>query len=91
MSVLASARTSRPSKFSQQDAENLVREAAARYVTEQSKENKAALHDAIWKLGDFDPPQEEWVGWAPSHRFMLDLMPDRLKWPDPLWGDSMFD
>jgi hypothetical protein len=81
----------RSPEFSQQDAENLVREAAANYIREQSKENKEALHDAVWKLGDFDPPIEEWVGWAPSHRFMLDLMPEHLKWPDPLWGDSMFD
>jgi hypothetical protein len=56
----------RSPEFSQQEAENLVREAVANYVEEQSKENKATLHNAVWKLGDFNPPQEEWVGWSVS-------------------------
>jgi hypothetical protein len=74
-----------------QDAEYLVREATANYIQERSENTRQALREAVWELREFDPPQEEWIGWAPSHRFMLGLMPDHLCWPDPLWGNTLFD
>jgi hypothetical protein len=74
---------------SKQDAENLVREAAAKYIQAQTPNNQTALREAVWVLGEFNPPQEEWVGFAPSHRFMLSLMPEHLRWPDPLCGDTL--
>jgi hypothetical protein len=28
---------------------------------------------------------------CPAHQRMLDLMPEHLQWPDPIWGDTLFD
>ena len=67
-----------------------MKQAATSYVREQSQANRKTLLEAVWALREFDPPSEEWVGWSPSHRFMLSLMPEHLQWPDPLWGDILF-
>jgi len=75
---------------SREDAENQVRQAAEVYKLEQSEANRNLLGEAVWSLRQFDPPIQEWNGWAPSHRFMLSLMPDELKWPDPLCGETLF-
>ena len=82
----------RSPRFLQQDAESLVREAVARYIEEQSAANKEALHDAVWKLAEFDPPMEEWKEHqrAPAQVFALSLMPKHLLWPDPFWGTTLF-
>jgi hypothetical protein len=76
---------------SKADAEELVRKAALAYKEKQSEENRGILRVAVSKLGEWDPPIEEWKPIAPSHLFMLELLPNHLRWPDPFWGDSMFD
>jgi hypothetical protein len=34
-------------------------------------------------------PEEEKV--RPAQQRMLDLMPEHLQWPDPIWGNTLFD
>jgi hypothetical protein len=76
--------------FSREDAENLVRRAAEAYRLEQNPENREALRKAVWSLQETDAPLSEWRGASPSHRFMLSLLPEELRWPDPLWGETLF-
>jgi hypothetical protein len=78
------------SRLSRAEAENLVREAAKAYEAAQSEETRNLLNEAVFELGQFNPPVEEWKGWAPAHRFMLDLLPEHLQSPDPLWGGTLF-
>jgi hypothetical protein len=50
------------------------------------------------EFASHDCAEHPWVKWAtPSSRLpssvqrMLDLMPEHLQWPDPIWGDILFD
>jgi len=49
-------------KFSREDAENQLRQAAEAYKLDQSEENREVLREAVWNLQQFDPPIEEWKG-----------------------------
>jgi hypothetical protein len=72
----------------QADAE--LQKAALAYKAEQSEENSLALRKAVSHLQELIPwPDEEKV--CPAHRRMLDLMPEHVQWPDPIWGDTLFD
>jgi len=72
----------------QADAE--LQQAALAYIAEQSAENRRALSKAVSHLQELIPwPEEEKV--CPAHQRMLELMPEHLRWPDPIWGDSIFD
>jgi hypothetical protein len=74
----------------QQLAESLqadmeLQKAALAYIAEQSCTAQALDH-----LQELIPwPDGEKV--CPAHQRMLDLMPVHLRWPDPIWGDTLFD
>ncbi|SRR5258707_1485634 len=72
----------------QADAE--LQKAVLVYIAEQSEENSLALRKAVNRLQELIPwPDEEKV--CPAHQRMLDLRPEHLQWPDPIWGDTLFD
>ena len=72
----------------QADAE--LQKAVLACIAEQSEENRQALDKAVDHLQELIPwPDGEKV--CPAHQRMLDLMPVHLRWPDPIWGDTLFD
>ena len=72
----------------QADAE--LQKAVLAYIGEQSPENRRLLDKAVDRLQELIPwPEGEKV--CPAHQRMLDLMPEHLQWPDPIWGDTLFD
>jgi hypothetical protein len=72
------------------EADDELQKAVLAYIAEQSEENSLALRKAVSHLQELIPwPDEEKM--CPAHQRMLDLMPEHLQWPDPIWGDSIFD
>jgi hypothetical protein len=72
----------------QADAE--LQKAVLAYIAKQREDNSLALRKAVSHLQELIPwPDGEKV--CPAHQRMLDLMPEDLQWPDPIWGDSLFD
>ena len=72
------------------EADAELQTAVLAYAHAQTSKNRRALSNATYRLQETTPwPKTEKM--APSHRRMLDLMPEHLRWPDPIWGDTLFD
>lgn len=79
----------------QQSAESLqadeeLQKAALAYIAEQSEENRRALRKAVSHLQELIPwPEAEKM--SPARQRMVELMPEHLRWPDPISGDTLYD
>lgn len=64
--------------------------AVQNYSADQSEANRQAVETATSYLHDL-------LGWpetekmAPAHRRRIELTPEHLRWPDAIWGDTIFD
>lgn len=85
----ATAPTAEPSPASL--AEKELQKAVLAYSAEQTSANRQTLWTAVNRLQELLPWPQGTTGVSPAHKRMLELLPERLRWPDPIWGDSLFD
>jgi hypothetical protein len=71
-------------------ADLALQEAVKAYSADQNEMTRRTLRKATNYLQRFLPEPPEGKVY-PSHLRMLELMPEHLRYPDPIWGDALFD